>query len=73
MYDTCRENDNLPSIITPKYFVRVTRFQDMFTLFCFSQALCKTTKCDLSMFNVNLLEANQINNLFSSIFSISDK
>ena len=26
MYDTCRENDNLLSIITPKNFVKVTRF-----------------------------------------------
>ena len=38
MYDTGRENDNLSSIITPKNFVKVTRFKDishneMFTLF----------------------------------------
>ena len=44
MYDTCRENDNLSSIITPKNFVKVTRFKDishneMLTLFCFSRAL----------------------------------
>ena len=42
MYDTCRENDNLSSIITSRNFVNVTRFKDishneMFTLFCFSQ------------------------------------
>ena len=29
MYDTCRENDNLSSIITPKNFVKVTRFKDI--------------------------------------------
>ena len=44
MYDTCRENDSLSSIITPKNFVKVTRFKaishnEMFTLFCFSRAL----------------------------------
>ena len=78
LYDTCRESDNILSIITPKKFVKVTRFKElshngMLTLFYFSQALCKITKCDLSMFNVNLLEANQIDNLSNSIFNISDK
>ena len=65
MYDTCRENDNLSSIIAPRNFAKVTRFKEksqdkMFTLCYFSRSLQKITKCDSSMFNVNLLEANQI-------------
>ena len=34
MYDTCRAKDNLPSIITPKNFVKVTRFKIYHTMKC---------------------------------------
>ena len=74
MYDTCRENDNLSSIVTPKNFVKVTRFKnlshnEMFTLFCLVEPYEKSQNVIYQCF----MSIYQIDNLFSSIFSISDK
>ena len=57
MYDTCRENDNLSSIITHKNFVKVTRnVHSIFLVELYEKSQNVIYQCLMSIYSIQCIK-----------------